>query len=86
MTITEARANLARVWDEVIHSREPVILTRRGAEDVALVPASDGETQPHHLLKSPANAARLLSALQESLTEPGNPMTVEQLKREVGLG
>jgi len=34
-TYTQARANLASLWDEVILNREVVIIERRGAEAVA---------------------------------------------------
>ena len=34
VTYTEARANLAKLWDEVSQNRKTVIITRRGAENV----------------------------------------------------
>src|SRR5215211_1140990 len=40
-TYTHARANLAALCDEVISTREPIIIHRRGAEDVALVAAAE---------------------------------------------
>jgi antitoxin YefM len=39
-----------------------------------------------HLLRSPANAKRLLTALQRTDRKKGKPSTVEQLRREMGLG
>ncbi len=64
-TYTHARANLAALCNHVTASREPVIIRRRGAKDVALVDASElrGLTETAHLLRSPKNAQRLLSAL-----------------------
>ena len=38
-----------------------------------------------HLFSSPANARRLLSALQKSLAGEGKPFTVEALRAELGL-
>jgi antitoxin YefM len=39
-----------------------------------------------HLLRSPANAKRLLTALQRTERKKDKPSTVEQLRREMGLG
>ncbi len=44
------------------------------------------EKETAHLLRSPANAKRLLTALQRSRRKKGKPSTVEQLRREMGLG
>ena len=65
---SELRKNLARTLDQVTADRELVIITRdRGKPAAVLISleefASLEETQ--HLLRSPANAARL----QESLAE-----------------
>jgi antitoxin YefM len=86
-TYTEARANLARLWDQVTHDRETVIISRRGADDVALIAADELASlqETAHLLRSPANAARLLSAIQRALTGNEPSMSVEELRREVGL-
>ncbi len=40
-TYTQARANLATLCDEVVSTRDVVIIHRRGAEDVALVSAAE---------------------------------------------
>jgi antitoxin YefM len=69
-----ARENLAGIWDEVEDSREEVILTRRGHEDLAILPAHELRTlkETAHLLRSPRNAARLLSALARSRAGTGS--------------
>lgn len=87
-TYTQARANLAQLCDEVTDNREVVIIRRRGAEDVALVSASElaGLTETAHLLRSPRNAARLLKALERAKAGTEEPQTVEALRRELGLG
>ena len=65
ISYTEARDRLASVWDETVSTREPVLIDRRGHESVVLVPASEWEglMETAHLLRSPANARRLLAAL-----------------------
>jgi antitoxin YefM len=69
-----ARENLARLWDEVEDSREAIILTRRGHEDLALLPAHELRSlkETAHLLRSPRNAARLLGALARSRAGTGS--------------
>ena len=83
-TYTEARANLARLCDRVTNDRETVIITRRGAADVALIAADElaGLEETAHLLRSPRNAARLLTALNDALHRTGHPQTIEALRQE----
>ena len=86
-TYTEARANLARLWDQATHDRETVIISRRGADDIALIAADELASlqETAHLLRSPANAARLLSAVHRALTGDVPPQSLDVLRREVGL-
>jgi antitoxin YefM len=86
-TYTRLRENLASVLDQVSEDQEVVIVRRRGAPDVALVPAEElsGLMETAHLLRSPANAKRLLTALRRSELRKGKPSTVQQLRREMGL-
>jgi antitoxin YefM len=84
---TSLRQNLARVLDQVVDDQETVIVRRKNAADVALVPASElaGLMETAHLLRSPRNAKRLLGALRASKRNPGQAMTVAQLRRKFGL-
>jgi len=86
-TYTALRDNLASVLDRVIDDQETVIVRRKGARDVALVPASElaGLMETAHLLRSPANAKRLLGALRDAKRGRLRKMTIEELRREVGL-
>lgn len=86
-TYTQARANLASLWDEVTLNREVVIIERRGAEAVALISADEleGLMETAYLLRSPKNAERLLSALARAQQKEGTLQTIDELKREVGL-
>jgi antitoxin YefM len=74
-TYTRLRENLASVLDQVSEDREVVIVRRRGAQDVALIPADElsGLMETAHLLRSPANAKRLLTALQRTERKKGKP-------------
>ncbi|HEX5103395.1 MAG TPA: type II toxin-antitoxin system prevent-host-death family antitoxin [Pirellulaceae bacterium] len=87
-TYSTARANLASLLDQVAGNREVAIIRRRGAEDVALVSAAELSSlqETAHLLRSPKNAQRLLTALNRALARRLKPRSVARLRREVGLG
>ncbi len=87
LTYTQARANLARLLDEVSHNKEIVIINRNNAENVALVSESELSSilETAHLLRSPKNAQRLLKALLKVQEDEEIPQTIEDLKREFGL-
>ena len=87
-TYTKARANFAKLCNEVAENREIVIINRRGNEDVALVAADELSSliETAHLLRSPKNAQRLLSALKRARSRKLKPRSLAQLRREIGLG
>ena len=86
-TYTQARDGLAKLLDQVTHNREVVIIQRHGEEDVAMIAASELESlmETAYLLRSPANAERLLSALGRALKGAGEPQSLESLRRAVNL-
>jgi len=86
-TYTQARDGLAKLLDQVTHDREVVVIQRRGEEEVAMIAASELESlmETAYLLRSPANAARLLSALGRALKNEVEPLTLDDLRREVNL-
>ena len=75
ITYTEARENLASVWDQTVATREPVVISRRGSESVVMMPVDEWEglVETAHLLRSPANAKRLLAALLRRRPAKGSP-------------
>lgn len=87
-TYSDARANLAALCDEVISTREPIVIRRQGSEDVALVAAAELSSlmETAHLLRSPKNALRLLTALARAQDQDLPGETVEALRREFDLG
>jgi antitoxin YefM len=87
-TYSQARAHLAALCDEAISTREPIIIHRRGAEDVALIAAAElrGLMETAHLLRSPRNAGRLLTALARARTEELPTETVDALRQALDLG
>jgi len=86
-TYTHARAHLASLIDEVTKNREVVIVQRRGSEDVAIIAADElaGILETAHLLRSPINAERLLTALDRVRKGSGTPQTIDELRSEVGF-
>jgi antitoxin YefM len=84
-TYTHLRENLASILDEVVEQQEVVIVRRKGARDVALIPATElaGLIETAHLLRSPRNARRLLSALRRAETGKSHPTNVRDLRREI---
>jgi len=84
-TYTRLRENLATVLDQVVDQQETVIVRRRGARDVALIPASElaGLMETAHLLRSPRNASRLLSALRRAKAGKLKPETTTALRKEM---
>lgn len=86
-TYTDARARLASLIDEVVENREVVIIRRRGSENVAMIAADElsGILETAHLLRSPANAERLHSALERVRKRKGSPRTLDELRQEFDL-
>ena len=82
---TSLRENLASVLDEVVDQQDTVIVRRRGARDVALLPATElaGLLETAHLLRSPRNARRLLGALRRSERGKTKPETTAEFRREI---
>ena len=87
LSYTEARETLASVIEDVISTREEVIIERRGFEPVAMIPADELSSlvETAHLLRSPKNARRLLEALLRSYRGGGEEMELDELPRAVGL-
>ncbi|MDY6833337.1 MAG: type II toxin-antitoxin system prevent-host-death family antitoxin [Chloroflexota bacterium] len=86
-TYTNARANFAGLCDQVASTREPVIIRRRGAKDVALVSAEELASllETAHLLRSPKNAERLLVTLTRAQRQELAPTSLEAIRRRLGL-
>ena len=84
-TYSSLRENLATVLDQVVDQQDTVIVRRRGARDVALIPASElaGLMETAHLLRSPRNASRLMSALRRAKTGKLKPGTAASLRKEM---
>lgn len=67
MSYSDSRARYAEMLDTVTDDREEVIITRAGHEPVVVVSLDDYESlkETAYLLKSPANARRLLASIKQ---------------------
>ena len=68
VSYSQLRNNLATYMDEVCDDHAPLFVTRQNARSVVLMSEEDyeGLIETVHLLKSPANAARLLRSVQDA--------------------
>ena len=65
ITYSTARARLADTMDRVCEDHEPVIITRNGEQSVVMMSLADYKSleETAYLLRSPANARRLLASI-----------------------
>lgn len=75
LSYTESRARYAEVLDSVVNDREEVVVTRAGHEPVVIVSLEDFESlrETAYLMRSPANARRLLDAMERLESGAGEP-------------
>ncbi|MFE6447600.1 type II toxin-antitoxin system Phd/YefM family antitoxin [Nocardiopsis dassonvillei] len=68
MSYSESRENYAATLDSVVNDREEVVITRAGHESVVMMALSEYESlrETAYLLRSPENARRLVTAIEES--------------------
>lgn len=67
ISYSTARANLARTMDRVCEDHTPLIITRQKESSVVLLSLEDYQAlaETAYLLRNPANARRLLKAVDE---------------------
>ncbi len=86
VSYSDLRQNLAQHMDDVLDSNAPLVVTRQGKRNLVLLPEDEfeGMQETLHLLRSPANARRLLRSVrsadagkvvEHSLVEERGPAT-----------
>ena len=80
MTYSTARANLASTTDRVCNDHEPLIITRNGEQAVVMLSLEDYKAleETAYLLRTPANARRLLSAAEQLVACKGVERTLAE--------
>lgn len=73
MSYSAARANFASAMNRVCDDHEALIITRNGQSSVVMLSLEDYKSleETAHLLRTPANARRLLSAIAQLNTGTG---------------
>lgn len=86
-TYTALREKLASYLDMVTDDCEVLLVRRRGARDVAIVPADElaGLMETAHLLRSPKNAQRLFESVRELEQGGGEVVNLEELRGSMEL-
>ena len=84
---TDARNDFFKLLDLVVENHQVYIINRRDDENVALIAESDlvSLIETVYLLRSPANARRLLDAIEESKTGKIKPQTIAELQQELEI-
>ena len=82
ITYTAARENLASTMDRVCEDHDPVIITRNRDQSVIMISLDDYEAlqETAYLLRSPANAKRLMSAIQSLDAGKGMKRSLKNLE------
>jgi antitoxin YefM len=64
---SSAQANLAEIMDRVCDNHESLIITRNGEQSVVMLSLEDFQSleETANLLRSPANASRLLASINQ---------------------
>ena len=71
VSYTDLRQNLARYINEAVESRAPILVTRQGGKGNVVILSEaefEGWQETVHLLRSPANAKRLLQSIRSADT------------------
>jgi antitoxin YefM len=84
---TAARQDFFQMLDRIAKEREIYIINRPDGENIALIPESDLNSliETVYLFRSPANARRLLDALDEAKSGKILPQSIEDLQQELGV-
>lgn len=79
MTYTAVREGLASAMDQVCRDGDPLVITRNRDQAVVMMSLDDYEAleATAHLLRSPANAQRLLAAVQSLQTGRGRVRKIQ---------
>ncbi len=83
ITYTAARESLASTMDRVCMDHDPVIITRNRDQAVVMISLEDYESleETAYLLRSPANARRLLDSISDLKESGGITKSIDELMK-----
>ena len=86
ISYSEARKNLASLMDSVCDDSDVVVITRRKARPVVLMSLDEYNSiqETAYLLRSPANAERLLESIAELQQGKAVPRALANIPEEDG--
>ena len=86
-TTQDVQRNFAAWCASALENREIILMQHSEGQQIALIAADELNSllETVHLLRSPANADRLLAALRRAEEGTETPQTLEELRLSVGL-
>jgi antitoxin YefM len=86
-TYSQAREQLKTLMDRAVDDREVIVVRRRSGGAVAMIAADELESllETAHLLRSPKNAERLLTALARARSENLAPISLIDLEQKLKI-
>ncbi|XZN93069.1 MAG: type II toxin-antitoxin system Phd/YefM family antitoxin [Microcoleus sp.] len=87
ITYTEAEANFKNLCDHAVETGEVIIITRPNGKNAVLISEAELESllETLYLLRSPANATRLLTALKRAKARVIQPQTLDEICKNFGI-
>ena len=83
VSYSEARSNFAAMLDRVNADRAPLLITRQGGKPAVLISLEDYDSldETAYLLRNPANAKALRSAIERLDAGQAKKMSLKELKQ-----
>ena len=83
VSYSEARSNFAAMLDRVNTDRAPLLITRQGGKPAVLISLEDYDSlnETAYLLRNPANAKALRSAIERLDAGEGKKLSLKELKQ-----
>ena len=87
MSYSELRQKLKWAFDSVCDSRTPLRITRRNGEHLVVLPESeyDALEETAYLLRSPANAQKILTSMKTERKNMTVFKDVDEIKHAIGF-
>ena len=87
ITSAEAEANLNNLCDRAVETGEVIVITRPNGKNAVLISEAELESllETLYLLRSPANATRLFTALKRAKARVIQPQTLDEICKKFGI-
>ena len=87
ITYTEAEANFKNLCERAVETGEVIVITRPNGKNAVLISEAELESllETLYLLRSPATATRLLTALKRAKSRVIQPQTLDEVCKKFGI-